>query len=89
MASNNVQANPSNAAHDFDGWPDWNSAKGVGKPAENERSDAGVFDEIYANQRSGADELEAQRLAEIEASTKPRQAAEVTDAHRKAKRRSE
>lgn len=88
-SKNSLQANPSNAGTDFDGWPDWNSAKGVGKPADGEPSDPKVFDQIYANTREVAHELEAQRLAENRAAAEPRTPAEVTDADRKADRSAE
>lgn len=70
-SKNSLQANPSNAGTDFDGWPDWNSAKGVGKPAEGERVDHTVFTDIYENQRKGAAEEQELRDAEFKASLEP------------------
>lgn len=70
-SKNTTQANPANAGTDFDGWPDWNSAKGVGKPSEGERVDHTIFNDIYAAQREGAAADEELRKAEFEKSLEP------------------
>lgn len=88
-SKNTLQSNPSNAGTDFEGWPDWNSARGVGQASPGEKASDNVFNEIYASTREGAHELEAQRLAENRAAAEPHQAAEVTDADRKKDRSAE
>jgi hypothetical protein len=88
-SKNTLQSNPANAGTDFEGWPDWNSARGVGQESPGEKASPKVFDEIYASTREGSHELEAQRLAENRAAGEPRKPAEITDADYKKDRSAE